>query len=149
MLVVLGAQREVIRSAIDFASASIVVNENWQEGMASSFREGVKVVQAKAPRAPGVLLMVCDQPRITTEHLRGMITTFLDQPAPSIIASVYTGTRGTPAILPRESIPDLLALRGDKGARALFASSALPVVEVPFAGGEIDLDRSEDLQQLQ
>lgn len=148
MLVVLGAHRELIQSAIDFSAASIVVNENWQEGMAGSFREGVKAMETKAPNAAGLLLMVCDQPRISTEHLRRMIKTFVDLPTPSIIASTYAGARGTPAVLPREAIPDLLALRGEKGARTLLASSSWPVIEKPFPGGEIDLDRPEDLDQL-
>jgi molybdenum cofactor cytidylyltransferase len=148
LAVVLGAHRELIQSAIDFASASVVVNENWQEGMASSFREGVTAIGAKAPEAAGVLLMVCDQPRITTGHLRKMINTFIRQSTPSIIASVYAGTRGTPAILPREAIPDMLVFRGGKGARALLANSHWPVVEVAFAGGEVDLDRPEDLHEL-
>lgn len=149
VFVVLGAYRELIQSAIEFGRASIVVNENLQEGMASSFREGGAAMIAQAPEIAGVLLMVCDQPRITAEHLRHMIDIFVGQPAPSMIASVYAGTRGTPAILPMQAIPDLLVLRGDKGARTLLANSAWPVVEVPFAGGEIDLDLPQDLDRLQ
>ena len=149
MLVVLGAHRELIHSAINFASASVVVNENWQDGMAGSFREGVRAMVAKAPEAAGVLLLVCDQPRITTGHLRQLIDTFARQSTPSIIASAYADTRGTPAILPMQATPDLLAIRGDKGARTLLADSPWPVIEVPFAGGEIDLDLLQDLDQFQ
>ena len=65
VFVVLGAHRELIQNAIDFGAANVVVNDDWEEGLASSIRAGVKAVQAEAPSAEGVLLMGCDQPRVT------------------------------------------------------------------------------------
>src|SRR6478736_7183112 len=61
VFVVLGADRELIRNAIDFGAASIVVNEDWEEGLACSIRVGVQAAAGSA----GVLLMTCDQPRVT------------------------------------------------------------------------------------
>ena len=48
----------------------LLLNDDWEEGLASSIRAGVKAVQAEAPTAEGLLLMTCDQPRVTAEHLR-------------------------------------------------------------------------------
>jgi 2-C-methyl-D-erythritol 4-phosphate cytidylyltransferase len=48
---VLGAHRELIQNSIDFGAAEIVVNNEWEEGLASSVRAGVKSVQAEAPLA--------------------------------------------------------------------------------------------------
>lgn len=148
VFVVLGAHRELIQSAIDFGAANVVMNSDWEEGLASSIRAGVKTVHAEAPTAEGVLLMGCDQPRVTTMHLHRVIQMSYAQWEPTAIASTYGGTRGIPAIFPRQAFRDLLALRGDKGARVLLAKPPWPVISIPLDGGEIDIDRPEDLAQL-
>ncbi len=144
VFVVLGADRELIRNAIDFGVASIVVNEDWQEGLASSIRAGVKAAAGSA----GLLLMTCDQPRVTVEHLRAMIQKSEGRPEAVLIASTYAGVRGTPAIFPREAEGALLALRGEGGARVLLQQPTWPVISIPLEGGEVDIDRPEDLTEL-
>jgi CTP:molybdopterin cytidylyltransferase MocA len=144
VFVVLGADRELIRNAIDFGAASIVVSENWEEGLASSIRAGVQAAEGSA----GLLLMTCDQPRVTAEHLRAMIEKFEGRPEPVLVASTYAGVRGTPAIFPREAEGALLALRGDRGAHVLLQQSPWPVISLPLEGGEFDIDRPEDLAEL-
>lgn len=148
VFVVLGANREVIQKSVDFGSSTIVINREWEEGLASSIRAGLRAVEVAAPDAAGVLLMSCDQPRVTAEHLRRMIKTFLAQSQPAAIASAYAEVVGVPAIFPRVAIPDLRALRGDKGARQLFVEPPWPVVPVPLEGGEVDIDSPDDLAQL-
>lgn len=148
VFVVLGAHREVIQSAIDFGVATVLVNDDWEEGMASSIRAGVGAVDTGVGGSAGVLLMTCDQPRVTAEHLREMIEQFDALPGTVPIASIYAGVRGAPAIFPRAMFADLLALRGDRGARGLFTKASLPVVEIQLEGGEVDIDRPEDLAEL-
>ena len=145
---VLGAHRELIQNGIDFGATRIVVNDEWEEGMASSIRAGVRAVQADAPTAESLLLMTCDQPRVTAENLHRLIQMSYAQSAPTAIASTYEEIRGIPAVFPRQAIPDLLSLRGDKGARALLAKPPWPVISIPLAGGEVDIDGPEDLAQL-
>jgi molybdenum cofactor cytidylyltransferase len=148
VFVVLGAHRELIASHIDLTSATIVTKNDWQEGLASSIRAGVRAVEQQAPDALGLLLTVCDQPRVTAEHLRSMIDAFAMRSESEAIASVYAGTRGIPAVFPWRASGDLCALRGDKGARGLLAKAPWPVIEIPLEGGEIDIDRPEDLAEL-
>jgi CTP:molybdopterin cytidylyltransferase MocA len=147
VFVVIGAHREQIESGVDFATAKIIVNDEWEEGLASSIRAGMEAVKTHAPDATGVLLMVCDQPRVTGEHLRRMIGHFRESPEEAV-ASVYAGGRGTPAIFPRAAFGDLSALRGDKGARGLLSRATWPVTEIVLEGGEIDVDRPEDLARF-
>lgn len=149
VFVVLGAHRELIEKSIDFGAAKIVVNNEWQEGIASSVRAGVHAVQSEAPTAEGMLVMSCDQPRVTADHLHRLIMMSYAQSAPTAIASTYEGTRGIPAIFPRQAMRDLLALRGDKGARALLMAPPWPVISIPLPGGEVDIDLPEDLAQLE
>jgi molybdenum cofactor cytidylyltransferase len=148
VFVVLGAYQELIKEQIDFGSAIIVANDGWEEGMASSVRAGVKAVQTRAADADGVLLMICDQPRVTAEHLRLMIKTFQANAGAVVIASAYSDTRGTPVLFPKTAVPDLISPHGDRGARALLANPRWPVIEIALPGGEVDIDRPEDLANL-
>ncbi len=77
-----------------------------------------------------------------------MMDAFAEHPAETAIASVYAGVRGIPAIFPRQAAAGLLALRGDTGARGLLAQPPWPVMEIPLEGGELDIDRPEDLAGL-
>ncbi|MDE3188505.1 MAG: nucleotidyltransferase family protein [Acidobacteriota bacterium] len=148
VLVVLGANLPIIRAAIPFNEAIPVSNELWEQGIASSIHAGLQAVDAHAPQATGVLLMGCDQPRLSAEHLRMLIETFTAQDAPCIVTSVYAGIQGVPAVFPRALFPALRSLRGEKGARSLLAQPLCPVITLPFDGGEVDIDVPDDLAQL-
>jgi molybdenum cofactor cytidylyltransferase len=97
----------------------------------------------------GVLILACDQPRLSAEHLRELIQSLAGQRETSIVASAYAGVHGIPAVFPREAFPHLLALSGDKGARALLMQPPCPLIALAFEGGEVDIDRPDDLEQLQ
>ena len=119
------------------------------EGIASSIHAGLRTLDAVAGGASGVLILSCDQPRLTAGHLRGLIETFTAQAEPAIVASAYAGVHGVPAIFPRSMFADLLALRGDKGARSVLVHPPCPLIALPFIGGEVDIDQPGDLAQLE
>jgi molybdenum cofactor cytidylyltransferase len=144
VVVVLGAEGEAVRAAIH-AQVVFVENEAWQEGIASSMRAGLKALEEMAPDAAGVLMMPCDQPRLTVEHLLRLLGSFVDG---RIVASTYAGVRGVPAVFPRNTWDELMRLSGDVGARKLLVDPPCEVVEVAFAGGEVDIDAPEDLAEL-
>ena len=134
VVVVLGAAAELVAARCDLGSAVVVVNEAWEEGMASSIRVGIGGVGG----ADGVVLMTCDQPAVTAEHLLalmavGQVTT----------ASAYAGRRGVPAYFPAASFPALMELTGDAGARELLRGAAT----VELVGGELDVDTATDLAE--
>lgn len=145
---VLGAQSEAIAQALAASSARVVLNTEWQSGLASSVRAGVHAVQQQSPSVEGILLMNCDQPRLDATHLRALLAEFALQAGQGIAASSYSGARGVPAIFPRALFGQLRQLTGDKGARALLSQSSIPVSLVPFAGGELDIDTPVDLAHL-
>ena len=142
---VLGSQAETIRATINPHDARVAINKDWEQGIASSIHAGLHVLEEDAT---GVLILSCDQPRLTAEHLRALIETLTEQSVPAIVASAYAGVHGVPAVFPRAAFPGLLALEGDKGARALLLHPPCPLIALPFPGGEIDIDEPGDLAQL-
>jgi molybdenum cofactor cytidylyltransferase len=148
LFAVLGAQHEIIRATIAPSEAIVVINANWQQGIASSIHAGIEALDSAAPDAPAALILPCDQLHLTADHLRALITSFAAQTEPSIIASSYAGVAGIPAIFPRQAFTNLLALSGDKGARSLLIKPPCTLITVLFTGGEIDIDTPADLAQL-
>jgi molybdenum cofactor cytidylyltransferase len=149
VLPVLGAQFHVMIASIEPRSALPVHNDHWRQGMGSSIEAGMRALAVCAPEASGVLLMGCDQPRLTADHLRAMLAAFASQDSPVIVASSYAGVHAVPAIFPRETFGNLRMLRGEKGARSLIEQAPSPVVAIEFDGGEVDIDLPEDLAKLE
>lgn len=116
--------------------AVTVVNEEAAEGMASSIRAGIRV--ATLAGVDGVVILACDQPAVTEEHLR-----ILGRSANEIVASAYAGHRGIPAYFPRSAFEYLLELSGDCGAREMLRSART----VPLSKGELDIDTADDLKR--
>jgi CTP:molybdopterin cytidylyltransferase MocA len=139
ILVVLGCRAEEIQKECRLAGTQVVVNESWAEGMGSSVRAGVAALSAEGPEAEGLVLMTCDQPAISVEHLRRLVEAGAEGEA---VGSSYAGRIGVPAFFPASRFAELLRLRGEEGARKLLVSAN--AVELP--GGELDVDTVEALE---
>jgi molybdenum cofactor cytidylyltransferase len=148
VIAVLGANSELIRASVRLTNSIHIINEHWEQGISTSIHAGLDALEKSAHPACGALIVACDQPRLTAAHLRALMETFAAQTKPTIVASAYAGTLGIPAAFPRRVFPDLYALRGDKGARALLAEPPCPLIAAPFPGGEVDIDLPENLSQL-
>ncbi len=114
----------------------VVLNEQADEGMASSIRCGVS--RAIDLRVDGVVVMACDQVALRAEHLRALV-----EDGGRVMGSGYAGRVGIPAYFPAASFGDLLALRGDVGARGLLQGAAVVVDERL----ELDVDTEADLER--
>jgi CTP:molybdopterin cytidylyltransferase MocA len=148
VIAVLGANFAPICASISFNDSIPVFNDQWERGMSTSIHAGLHELDVRVPHASGALIMPCDQPRLSSEHLRALLNAFAAQPSPAIVVSSYAGTHGIPAVFPRAAYSALYALSGDKGARALFNNPPCPLVSVPFEGGEVDIDLPSDLARL-
>lgn len=149
VIAVLGANHERIRAAVTMNDALPVIHSRWEDGIATSIHAGLRALDGFAPGSPGALLLGCDQIRLTGGHLRALLAAFAGQSEAVIVASSYAGAIGIPAVFPRSTFPELLALRGDQGARALLAQPSCPLVTLSFPGGEVDIDEHADLDQLE
>jgi CTP:molybdopterin cytidylyltransferase MocA len=135
IVVVLGAAYVEILAHNQLRDAMPVINDKWQEGMASSIRLGVRTLQSIANDAEGALLMTCDQPAVTAQHLKLLMV------KQEVKASRYAGRTGVPAYFPNKYFPQLISLTGDSGARTLLAQARYE----DLLHGELDIDTAEDL----
>jgi molybdenum cofactor cytidylyltransferase len=149
VITVLGAHFIEVCAAIPQGDSIRVVNDKWEQGIASSIHAGLHALDTIAPKSPGVLLMTCDQPRLTAAHLRALLDAFEGQDGHGIVASTYGGVLGVPAVFTRDAIHWLRKLRGDQGARSVLQRPPCQLASVEFPGGEVDIDEPADLAQLE
>jgi molybdenum cofactor cytidylyltransferase len=147
LIVVLGANADLLIQEIDEKEADIVINKDWKEGMASSIIAGLNALLEKYPSVDGVIFMMCDQPFVSESLLNDLIIT-QQQTGKSIVTSSYDNTMGPPALFHKSIFPELLQLHGDTGARMILQQHINEVATVLFSKGNIDIDTMEDYEAL-
>lgn len=135
VVVVVGAEHGKVLGDSVLGDVVTVINDKWEEGMASSIQLGVRALGFVAKEAEGVLLMTCDQPAVTAKHLSQLML------KAEVKASRYAGKKGVPAFFPKEYFDRLMELKGDAGARDLLAEARYEELE----DGELDVDTAADL----
>jgi molybdenum cofactor cytidylyltransferase len=145
VVVVLGFAAEAARRLLP-SGVKVVINDTYQQGMGTSLRAGLAGVQ---PEAKAALIILADQPfvkpatlnRLMEEHRRA---------SPQIVIPTYKGFRGNPVLLDRSVFPEVMALDGDVGCRAIFGSHSEGIAKVPVddVGVLLDIDSKEDLEKF-
>ena len=144
LIVVLGARAAELSPLLKHSPASVVINRDWREGLASSIRAGIARLP---PSCDGAMLVLADQACVTAEDLRRLAGAWRRQPL-CVAAARYGSTLGVPAIFPQHLFGELRELKGDTGARALLRRHADHLIRVPMASAGFDLDTPDDLLQL-
>lgn len=139
--VVLGAHAQAVAPTLRHSSASMVLNRDWEEGLASSIR---RAVQAAPPGSEALLLLLADQVAVSADDLRRLHAAWRRHPR-LIAAALYGGAPGLPAIFPRWTFGDLMGLRGDTDPRLVIRRNIDQVLRIPMQNAGIDLDTPEDL----
>lgn len=142
--VVLGAHAAELTPLLKHSPASVIINRQWEEGLASSLRAGVAQLP---PGTEAVMITLADQAAITTHDLRRLVAGWRRQPD-LLVAASYEGRMGVPAIFPSSCFGDLLALRGDEGARLVLRRMSDRCLRIPMPNASIDIDTPEDLLKL-
>lgn len=144
VLVVTGHQAADIKQALTDYPVRFVENENFAQGLSSSLKAGVG---ALGTDVSGAAILLADMPDLQTDTLNILIETFQEKQGDAITVPVCEGRGGNPVIWPRVFFPEILKLRGDRGARDLMEKYLLQVTEVPCDDRGVlrDIDIPDDL----
>lgn len=148
VVVVLGANKELIKLELDDLPVFVAENPHWQDGMASSIQCGIEMLLTVHPGIQAAIIMLCDQPYVNTLFINNLLNTFEKKPQP-VVASFYGNEYGVPALFRKDLFSELLALQGNAGAKKLMQQYKNEVVPVVFPEGLIDIDTPEDYLGLQ
>lgn len=145
LVVVTGAEDGAIREALGGLAVRFAVNLRPQDGQGTSIAVGVAALK---PWTRAALVALGDQPRIPEAVVPGLLEAF-GRGGKAIVVPVYRGTQGTPVLFASEVFPELLALRGDAGARAVVLARPERVeavaLDLPMP---LDVDTPEDYAKL-
>jgi len=146
IVLVLGSSAESIQREIDAHNVCVVLNESYQQGMGTSLKAGLAAV---GPEAQAALIVLADQPFVRPATLDKLIAEHRSSGA-QIAIPTYRGFRGNPVLLDRSVFPEVMALGGDIGCRAIFGDHPRGIVKVPVddVGILLDIDRREDFEAL-
>ena len=145
IVVVLGHQASEIRNALDLDDCSVVVNPDYESGMASSLKTGIA---ALSEATEGFLIFHADMPYISASTVRAVVDQV--ERGAKIVAPRYRNTRGFPVYFHRSCLPELLlTLTGDIGARRYLETHDENLVLIPVEDPGVvrDIDTPEDLEE--
>jgi CTP:molybdopterin cytidylyltransferase MocA len=138
VLVVLGARVIDVWRTADLTGATVLVNEDWETGMASSLRTGLEGLRAWPLQIDAALVLLVDMPGMTASALQRMAVAA----SPSVLAvATYAGVRGHPVLIGREHWAGVIATAaGDEGARGYLATHEPAEIDCTGLADPTDLD---------
>jgi molybdenum cofactor cytidylyltransferase len=134
---------EVGDSAAGLAD-QVIMNEEYATGIGSSIACGVRACREQAD---AILIMLADQPLVSSSHLAELVNRWTGD-ANEIIASRFASVSGPPVLFAGALFDQLEDLHGDVGAREILRRSSSILRTVEFEAAAIDIDTPEDLEAL-
>jgi molybdenum cofactor cytidylyltransferase len=147
VIVVSGANADEISKDINREQIQVILNERWQEGMASSIVAGMHAAITYNNDIEKIIIAVSDQPFVSSSLFKQLYKT-QEEGVQHIIACAYADTIGTPALFTQKYFDALLNLNGDEGAKKILLANKDDVATIDFPQGNIDIDTQKDYDDL-
>lgn len=146
VIVALGSQAEAVRAALGTRPVQIAMNWHWEAGLSTSVQAGLAVLP---PETEAAVFLHCDQPLVNAALLRALVHRFEESRAP-VVYSTHAGQRHPPVLFARRLFPELTAIAGDEGGRAIITQHPGEVATVEVADAHIlaDIDTPDDYERL-
>ena len=146
VVIVLGANSDKILETTNLGRAQILLNKKFESGLSSSIRCGISNLPDDSA---GCILMVADQPWLTSKHLNKLVKEFKEGNFKHVVALSHNKVPRNPVLFPKRLFPRLMKMRGDSGAREIMiASKELRLVEIRDRKVFVDIDTRRSLNDL-
>ncbi len=143
--VITGANAEEIRASHNHP-VRWIHNPNYRLGQGSSLRAFARhLLENPIPRAKAVMVLLCDQPKVSAEHLKELYSVFSRDPVNPAVAE-FNGDFGPPSLFPAGWLEKFAILNGDQGAKRLLLQTKFNTLTLPEAS--IDIDTREDFHSV-
>ena len=154
VIVVTGANARQVEAVLHDLPLTITHNTGWKKGQSSSIQSGLKALtpsplpMGEECRGEGAaIFLLADQPQVTPMVLRALVEQHSAELAP-IVAPLVAGQRANPVLFDRVTFPDLMALTGDVGGRAIFSKYSPTYLPWHDESLLVDVDTPDDLRRL-
>ena len=118
---------------------TILHNERWEDGQATSLRAATTYADARGHRA--IVVGLGDQPGVPASAWQAVAAAAGD------VAAADFGNGKRPPVRLSDAMWASLPVSGDEGARALMRGRPEMVESIPCEGNEVDVDTLEDLRR--
>jgi molybdenum cofactor cytidylyltransferase len=156
VIVVTGHRELEVVRAIANRPVKIVHNPDYQCGMASSIKQGVRHV---SENADACLISLVDQPRIDTVVIDRLVQVYKDGVYKDgasdggrllIVIPTYEERSGHPILLDLALREDILTMDVDVGLRQVVSAHSGSITRVPVSSADVleDCDLPEDYERL-
>ena len=142
VVVVLGTDAEAIEPMIAWRAERRVVNPEPEHGLSSSLRVGMDAI---GPDASAALIVLGDQPLLSVDVIRSLISHAVDGERPIVVPTYAHGQGRNPVLLRNSAFRFATDAAGDRGLGPILAEHPELVLEVPVAGDNPDVDTDADL----
>jgi molybdenum cofactor cytidylyltransferase len=147
VVAVLGAEHEKAEAEITDLRLEMCRNEEWESGMSSSIKLGLKELLKIESEIDAVVITLCDQPFVNSETIDRLAAKFAETKT-QMVAAKYDGLAGVPALFSNEMFDALSRIEGDKGARDLLRDPSASVATIEINEAAIDIDSPDDVDRL-
>ncbi|MEL0650165.1 nucleotidyltransferase family protein [Algibacter sp. TI.3.09] len=148
VVVVLGANFEIIKSEISKYPVTVLNNTSWKVGLGKSIAVAVEYIQKLNYKVDGVMIVLADQPLINSRFLGKLCNAFNPNNNQIITTSYKNGKRGVPVIFDKHYFKELILLNDDDGAKTLLKTYATSVKSLKPQSENLDIDSKEDYNYL-
>lgn len=149
VVVVLGANRDMVRKELERMPITVIDNPYWEKGMSSSIKMGLAGAYMTFKDLESIIFLTADMPFVSVKLIHKMVNKAEEvsekiNDTPDIVACHYGGKMGIPVLFKRRVFNDLLGLTGDNGAKKIVLANKERTDTVDFPEGKIDLDTIEE-----
>jgi molybdenum cofactor cytidylyltransferase len=143
--VVLGHEAEKVAAALAGHAIQLVPNPDYQAGMLSSVRCGLRAIP---PQCGAILVALGDQPAITTSLVDRLLDLFRTS-GRRIVVPVHGGRRGHPLVFSTAYAGEILERYDEVGLRGLLQAHPEEVLEFEAATAAVlcDMDSPGDYRR--
>ena len=145
VFVVTGFEHSLLKSELKDKPSQIIFNPRWKEGMGTSISKGIALIQDL--EYTSVIIAICDQAYLTSKIYEKLAQGSILS-GKGIVYSDYGNAYGPPVYFAKRYFPELVKLEGEYGAKALIHKYNNDSVGISFPKGFIDIDTSEDYNDL-
>ena len=134
-----------VKEAVD-GRVETVHNPEAKTGMASSLKVGLRAMR---PEIEAVVVMLGDQPLVGARTIAALLRSWRREGSrPAVAVAQDGGGWSPPVVLSRELWDEVLALKGDAGARQILQGRPELVDVVPAPGRPDDIDTPDDYAKI-
>lgn len=148
VIAITGYEAELIKEELKGLALEVFQNNNFEAGMHSSIKEGLKHL---SPEADYFAVCLADQPMLTHVDYNHLIDTVNANLNFKLFRPVFNGQFGNPAIISKDYIPEIMGHEdSDKGCAYLFENHPKTTMKVPMSNQStlIDVDTHELFEEV-